>query len=600
MKLKTIFCLVLTAALLCGMLAVTGLAAGADDDALGVTVDNCSSHTAAVLDGDLYVWGTNNSGQFPKNKYIASAEPLKVLNNVKDVAVARERTLVLLEDGTLYTYGIDPLTEQTQQAQKVMSGVAQMDCSENFALLVTNNGAVYAWGANEYGQLGTGDTESQSKPVCVIESGVTKVVTGANFSLALHKDGSVSAWGANDGCQLGYTESEDDVILEPVVVMESGVKDIDAGASYSCILKNDGTVWTCGHNELSQLGIGTLDDCVPFTKILTEIRSISAGSYYGFAVSQSGQIYHWGFGINGQLGTGNYEVSMAPETSEIGDFIRVFAGETSTFAVDHSGSIFAWGNNSEMQLAKENGIESVAPVMIINEQREWAFADEDLSGGVLPDGSTATGGSDSSADEEEDVENAILSFVSGYPDGTFRPDAQTTRAEFLTMLATALGDYDKTETYGTPTFDDVPADAWFANVVAYAQKTSLIKGYEDNTFRPDDNITRAEAAAMVSSAMGLSADATVSSFTDVEGWALAHIEALAKLGILSGDGDGTFRPNDNIIRSEAVTIVAHAIGFSADSEEVQTALKNVENPFADVPADSWAYPYVLRAAGLVE
>lgn len=73
MKLKTVFCLVLAAALLCGMAAVNGLAAGADPDALGVKVESCSTHTAAVYEGDLYLWGTNESGQFPKSKQIGRA-----------------------------------------------------------------------------------------------------------------------------------------------------------------------------------------------------------------------------------------------------------------------------------------------------------------------------------------------------------------------------------------------------------------------------------------------------------------------------------------------------------------------------------------------
>lgn len=604
LKLKTIFCLVLSAALLCGVLAVNGFAAGTDLDSLDVKVESSGTHTAAMMEGDLYVWGRNESGQFPKSKEAYSLEPIKVLSKVTDVAVANSRTLVLLEDGSLYAYGYDPLTEDTQVAKKIANGVAQMDCSDSFAAFVTSDGAVYTWGSNSYGQLGTGDTEDKSSPVKVIESGVKKVVCGQSFVLALHTNGSVSGWGDNSGCQIGYTVKDTDgnlqeQVLSPVTVMTSGIKDIDAGNSYSCFLKNNGDLYTGGRNELSQLGIGTLDGWAEPTRILSGIRYVSAGGNHGFAIGDNSTIYNWGFGVEGQLGDGTRErVIDASAAKDIGDYVIVFSGEVNTFALDKSGKLYAWGSNDQMQLGKQNGAESIEPVMILNSDRQWAFgsegdSDEDNTG------NSQTPSTDSGIADDETTENTVLGFVSGYPDGTFRPDAQTTRAEFLTMLVTALGDYDKEETYTASTFADVSADDWFGNVVAYAQETGLVKGYEDNTFRPDDNITRAEAAAMTASAMGLTADATTSSFTDVTGWAVPHVEALAKLGILSGDGDGTFRPDDNIIRCEAVTIVAHAIGFDADSEEVQTALQTAENPFSDVPADSWAYAYILRAAGLV-
>lgn len=599
MKLKSIFCLVLSAALLCGVLAVNGFAAGADPESLGVKVDSSQTHTAAVMDGDLYVWGRNESGQFPKNKSAYSLEPIKVLNKVADVSVANERTLVLLEDGSLYDYGRDPLTDEAHVAKKIANGVAQMTCSDSFAAFVTTEGAVYAWGKNEYGQLGTGDTEDKSAPVLVIESGIKKVVSGQDFTLALHESGAVSSWGNNSSCQTGYTGVGGEMpaqVLSPVVVMESGVQDIAAGTNYSCFLKKNGALLTCGQNELSQLGIGTLDAYAEPTQILSGISYVTAGGNHGFAIGDNGTIYNWGFGVEGQLGDGTRErVIDAAATKDLGDYVILFAGEANTFAFDRTGALHAWGSNGQMQLGKKNGAESIEPVMVLTAERQWTFAgdadsDNDGDSSQQPSGGT-TGG------EEETV--TVLPFVSGYPDGTFRPDAQTTRAEFLTMLVTALGEYDKEENYGTCTFADVAEGDWYAHCVAYAQKTGLVKGYEDNTFRPDANITRAEAAAMVASAMGLEGKATVSSFTDVSGWAVPHVEALAERKILSGDGNGKFRPDDNITRAEAATVVAHSIGFDADNEEVQEAVKTAENPFSDVTADSWAYAYILRAAGVI-
>ena len=603
MKLKTIFCLVLAAALLCGVLAVTGLAAGADLNAPDVKVENCSTHTAALFEGDLYLWGTNEAGQFPKSKLAYSVEPVKLLTGVQDVAVSDGRTLVLMENGTLYSYGTDPLDDSVGQIKQIFSGVAQVSCDEDFALFVTKKGALWAWGKNQYGQLGTGDTEDSAAPVCIIESGVKKAVAGHDFALALLEDGSVLGWGLNEGSQLNYTLSDGTVpetVTEPVEVLSGGAKDIDAGYSFSCILKNDGTLWTCGQNELSQLGINSLDSSAGLTKILDGIRSVSVGDNYGFAMGNGGQIFSWGFGVSGQLGDGTRERIVGAAPAEIGDYVQVFAGRDATFGLDSSGALYAWGTNSNMVLGQRLGNDSTAPTMILTSDLHWAFEGEPAEA-VTPEGKPVVEPipSDDDNTEEPDEIEEILAFVSGYPDGTFQPDSETTRAEFLTMLVKAVGGYDAEESYGTPTFADTDPTAWYASFVAYAQKTGLVAGYKDNTFRPDNTITRAEAAAMTAAAMGLTSDATESTFTDVSGWAVGHVDALAQKGILSGYKDGTFRPDNNIVRSEAVTVVAHAAGFDADSEATAAALKTAENPFTDVPATSWAYPYILRAAGLV-
>lgn len=613
LKLKTIFCLVLAAVLLCGTLAVTGFAAGVDLDALGVKVESSSTHTAALLEGDLYLWGTNESGQFPKSNLAFSVEPVKLLTGVKDFDVSESRTLVLLENGTLYTYGADPVDGVTGQAKQLFTNVEQASCSDDFALLVTKSGALYAWGKNEYGQLGTGDTQDSVSPVRIMGSGVKKAVAGHDFALALLQDGSVYGWGVNTNSQLGYELPDGTVpelVSEPTMILSGGVKDIETGRDFSCILKKDGTLWTCGRNELSQLGINSLDNSCGLTKILDGIRFVSAGDNHGYAIGNGGQIFSWGFGLFGQLGDGTRERIIGAAPVQLGDFVQVFAGHDNSFAFDGSGALYAWGTNSNMVLGQQVGSDAAQPVMILTSDLEWAF-DDKLPDAIMPDGTPVESKPadsepadsvtpDADETEEPDEIEAVLAFVSGYPDGTFQPDGETTRAEFLTMLVKAVGGYDAEATYGTPTFADTDPAAWYASFVAYAQKTGLVTGYKDNTFRPDNKITRAEAAAMTAAAMGITSDATESSFTDVSGWAVQHVEALVEKGILSGYKDGSFKPDNNIVRGEAVTVVAHAAGFDADSEETIAALKSAENPFKDVPATSWAYPYILRAAGLVK
>ncbi len=603
---RVVFCLALTAVLLVGMLALDSFAAVADPSSCTVKVDSCLTHTAAVAEGDLYVWGLNSCGQFPNSDLTYSVQPVKVASSVKDVAVSENRTLVLYESGRLYSFGKDPLTGVSNRKDFIAAGVKQMSCSDDFALLVKQNGAVMAWGVDLDGQLGIEGGGDRSTPIQIMDSGVEKVCSGDGFAMALTEDGALYGWGLNGSLQLGYTASDGSVpqsLATPTLLMETGVQDISLGSSYACILKTDGSLWTCGRNDLCQLGVGSLDDYLGPHKILDNVCSVSAGDSHAFAICRDGTIYAWGLGLSGQLGDGTNNTYSSPTLMEM-DFVQIYACGDSTFGVDASGALWSWGSNMNLLLGRASGNDAKSPIEILDSNREWTFSapgiedtDDGESSTDTPNTSDSSDSTDETPDEEE---TGSAAFVSGYSDGTFRPNEQTTRAEFLSMLVNAIGGFDADTDYGTSTFTDVSADTWYAPFVAYAQQTGLVEGYKDNTFRPDASITRAEAAAMAAAALKLDLTATESSFTDVSGWAVPHVEALASRKLLAGDGDGTFRPDDPIIRSEAVTVVAVAAGFDPTTEEAESAILDAENPFTDVEASSWCYPFILRAAGLVK
>lgn len=591
-KARVIFCLCLVAALVCGMFAVNSFAAGTNPANVDVKVDSCSTHSAAVTDGALYMWGTNDNGQFPESSSTYSVEAIKTAESVADVSVADNRTLVLYENGDLYAYGLDPLTQKSGLADKIASNVKQMSCSDTFAVYVTKSGALMAWGFNDCGQLGNGTTNSSLNPVRILDSGISKAVTGQDFTLALRDDGTVCGWGSNAYLQLGQTGEDGTVpvsFLSPVEIMED-VADIDAGDEYSCFLKQNGSLYTCGMNLSSETGVVSADSSTPLTKILSQVRSVSAGSTHGFAISENGTIYSWGYGLSGQQGNGTQQRVIGATATDL-DFVQVYAGDSTSFGVDADGSVWSWGANTNRVLCTASGVDALEPVKVLNADMTWADDGSELQD--VP-AEPEYGASDGVTDEPIVVQTP---FISGYADGTFKPDNEITRAEFLTMVAVALTDYDKDTDYGTPTFTDV-GEHWYTNVIAYSQDKGLIHGYEDQTCRPNDYITRAEAAKITASALDLSSNATVSSFTDVqEGWAISAIEALAEKGILTGDGDGTFRPNDPITRAEAARVVG-AYSFSSRDEAVQAQIAAItESPFSDVPTGKWYYPFILFAAG---
>lgn len=174
-------------------------------------------------------------------------------------------------------------------------------------------------------------------------------------------------------------------------------------------------------------------------------------------------------------------------------------------------------------------------------------------------------------------------YINGYDDGTFRPDKPVTRAETAAMI---MGNED---TGAENKFSDVADDAWYKNAVSSAVEKGIINGYECNVFMPDEYITRAEFVLVVTRFLGLDENTDKSMFSDVEedSWAKGYINAIAKAGYITGYEDGTFRPFNDITRSEAVKILNKVKNI-----EVK---EYTENPFSDLSESHWAYNEILSA-----
>jgi hypothetical protein len=157
---------------------------------------------------------------------------------------------------------------------------------------------------------------------------------------------------------------------------------------------------------------------------------------------------------------------------------------------------------------------------------------------------------------EANIKLAVSSgIVSGYPDGTFKPNHTVTRAEFAVMLMNSL----KTQGEGAQlTFTDTAKiGSWAQKSVAQAVQAGIIKGFEDGTFRAEAEITRPEMAMMMASALSLAIQSdTVTDFADdksIPAWAKGAVAAVKKLGIVEGKGANEFDPNAKTTRAEAIT-----------------------------------------------
>jgi len=148
--------------------------------------------------------------------------------------------------------------------------------------------------------------------------------------------------------------------------------------------------------------------------------------------------------------------------------------------------------------------------------------------------------------------------VSGYKDGSFRPDDPITRAEFITILVKAL---DLHATVTAQNFSDT-ADHWAQENIATAASLGIAGGYADGSFKPDELITREQMAVMAVKAAGVTAGFGETAFTDNEEisfWAKGSVLAAVDAGIMTGYPDNTFRPQGNATRAEAVCVILNLI-----------------------------------------
>lgn len=149
-----------------------------------------------------------------------------------------------------------------------------------------------------------------------------------------------------------------------------------------------------------------------------------------------------------------------------------------------------------------------------------------------------------------------IAYVIGYPDGTVRPEGNITRAEVATIFFRLLTDEVRTSYLTVEnSFTDVNTDDWYNTEVSTMEALGILNGRTTDAFAPDAFITRAEFAAICARFDTGRAEGD-SNLTDIAGhWAEAEIERAAALGWVAGYPDGTFRPNSNITRAEAMTII---------------------------------------------
>ncbi|WP_212961513.1 Ig-like domain-containing protein [Cohnella xylanilytica] len=177
-------------------------------------------------------------------------------------------------------------------------------------------------------------------------------------------------------------------------------------------------------------------------------------------------------------------------------------------------------------------------------------------------------------------------YILGYPDGTFKAQRSLTRSELAAIVARLIngGNTDKKASYS-----DVSNQHWASGYISIATENGIFTGYEDGRFRPDQAVTREELAAVMVRYLKLEAPASISNhFSDTAGrWSSAAIEALYRNGMIQGYVDGTFHPDNEITRLEAVVLINRML--------FRGPLADAPQSFPDFPAAKWGFGDVEEA-----
>jgi alpha-tubulin suppressor-like RCC1 family protein len=290
------------------------------------------SHSMFVSeDNKVFGYGNNDYGQlgipFMNKHEVSYPVQLRTISNVKaaKVATGRCHSVVVSEEGHVFTFGHqefgqlgngvidkDKINEvPTRLDSLVKEKVVDVACGLDHTIVLTAKNELYAWGFSQEGQCGTGRAGDLDTPerILGIKKRVVKLFSGLDYVCAVTEEGDFYTWGAGEGFQMA--NGEKDIKMRPILSGIQGEKIVSmacAGASVIALTQSN-LIYSWGLGMTGRLGHGDEEDC-PFPKSITffenlpkKIVQISGKGGHYFALADDGSLYAWGLGSGGRLGT---------------------------------------------------------------------------------------------------------------------------------------------------------------------------------------------------------------------------------------------------------------------------------------------------------
>jgi alpha-tubulin suppressor-like RCC1 family protein len=326
---------------------------------------------ALKQDGTVWGWGDNTSGQLADATKQNSLVPKKLnIANIVSVSAGSYRSLALDKDGAVWSWGN---INNTPVKVNLSTNAIAIAAGSFHSVALLSDGTVWAWGSNLNGQIGNSSVSTSgnyaSQPAKVTgPSNIQSIISGSNHSFAVSSNGDVWAWGDNQYGQLGIGTKIN--VTNPVKATNlSGFTAIYVdGANHAIALKSDGSLYGWGYNISGQLGDGTKIDkptAVPIS-IGLNILSLALGKYHSMSLMKDGSVLTWGDNWAGQLGGITYSSNLLSPTQVISRDWRI--GDMDNFAAGfalESPTTTEVGQTFTTQPIVVSGLNTSAPISIL-------------------------------------------------------------------------------------------------------------------------------------------------------------------------------------------------------------------------------------------
>ncbi|XP_065063407.1 probable E3 ubiquitin-protein ligase HERC4 [Rhopilema esculentum] len=266
------------------------------------------------------------------------------------------------------------------QRERARAPVIDIACGKQHTVILLEDGQVYSAGSNESKQLGHEKRGSEPEKLNILETQIIKLVAcGEAFTIVLNADNQLYSFGSNDKGQLGYRTQGKKFSERPRIIKalnpskSSKIVQVSCGGSHCLALLSNGKIFSWGNNENGQLGRGKDFSFTEVPKEITALSSlpiymIAAGGSHSFALTVSGTLFAWGRNKFGQLGLGDDKARSIPEEvkSLRSKFITyVCCGEEHTVVLTKFGRVFSFGYGGKGQLGHGSALNHFLPKQVI-------------------------------------------------------------------------------------------------------------------------------------------------------------------------------------------------------------------------------------------